>query len=173
MVYGLSLVLIRPALILFTDADSPVYAITLEGFPLFAISFLLMGIGIFTSSLFTAFSNGLVSAVVSFAPALILFTDADSPVYAITLEGFPLFAISFLLMGIGIFTSSLFTAFSNGLVSAVVSFARTFVFLVGMLLLLPRVWGEAGIWLATPVAEGLGLAVCAAFLVWGRRKYHY
>ena len=112
-------------------------------------------------------------SLVLIRPALILFTDADSPVYAITLEGFPLFAISFLLMGIGIFTSSLFTAFSNGLVSAVVSFARTFVFLVGMLLLLPRVWGEAGIWLATPVAEGLGLAVCAVFLVWGRRKYHY
>ena len=112
-------------------------------------------------------------SLVLIRPALILFTDADSPVYAITLEGFPLFAISFLLMGIGIFTSSLFTAFSNGLVSAVVSFARTFVFLVGMLLLLPRVWGEAGIWLATPIAEALGLVVCAVFLVWGRRKYHY
>ena len=76
-------------------------------------------------------------------------------------------------MGIGIFASSMFTALSDGTVSAIISFARTFVFLVGMLLLLPRLWGETGIWLAVPMAELLGLAVSAGFLLWGRKKYHY
>ena len=65
------------------------------------------------------------------------------------------------------------TAFSDGLVSAVISFARTLVFLVGMLLTLPELLGELGIWLAVPAAEALGLAVAAAFLLWGRRKYGY
>lgn len=106
-------------------------------------------------------------------PCLTFFTDADSAVYAITMEGFPLYAISFLFMGIGIFASSMFTALSDGTVSAIISFARTFVFLVGMLLLLPRLWGETGIWLAVPMAELLGLAVSAGFLLWGRKKYHY
>lgn len=112
-------------------------------------------------------------SLVLIRPCLSLFTDADSPVYRLTLEGFPIFAVSFLPMGVGIFASSLFTAFSNGVVSAVISFARTFVFLVGMILLLPRVLGEDGIWLAVPAAEILGLMVAAAFLLWGRRKYHY
>lgn len=106
-------------------------------------------------------------------PCLTLFTDAESRVYAITMEGFPLYAVSFLFMGVGIFASSLFTAFSDGTVSAVISFARTFVFLVGMLLTLPRLWGETGIWLAVPAAELLGLAVSVFFLVWGRKKYQY
>ncbi len=104
---------------------------------------------------------------------LTLFTGADSAVYAITMEGFPLYAVSFLFMGIGIFASALFTAFSNGTVSAAISFARTFVFLVGMLLILPELWGATGIWLAVPAAELLGLAVSAGFLVWGRERYQY
>lgn len=104
---------------------------------------------------------------------LMLFTGAETAVYTITMEGFPLYAVSFLFMGVGIFASSMFTAFSDGTVSAAISFARTFVFLVGMLLLLPRLLGEPGIWLAVPAAELLGLAVSAAFLGWGRKKYQY
>lgn len=101
------------------------------------------------------------------------FTQAESAVYAITMEGFPLYAGSFLLMGVSIFASSLFTAFSDGLVSALISFARTFLFLVGMLLVLPQLLGKPGIWLAVPAAECLGLAVSVGFLLWGRRKYGY
>ena len=93
--------------------------------------------------------------------------------YQITLGGFPIYAVSFLLMGVGIFASSLFTAFSNGVVSAVISFARTLVFLVGMLLTMPRLLGETGIWLAVPAAETLGLAVAVGFLLWGRKRYQY
>lgn len=102
-----------------------------------------------------------------------VFTDAGSPVYLITVKGFPTYAVSFLLMGVSIFASSLFTALSNGVVSAVISFARTFLFLVGMLLLLPYLLGETGIWLAVPAAELLGLAVSVGFLAWGRKRYHY
>ena len=54
-----------------------------------------------------------------------------------------------------------------------ISFARTFVFLVGMLLVMPQLLGQSGIWLAVPAAEALGLAVSAGFLLWGRRKYQY
>lgn len=110
---------------------------------------------------------------VSIGLCLEAFTQAESAVYAITMEGFPLYAGSFLLMGVSIFASSLFTAFSDGLVSALISFARTFLFLVGMLLVLPQLLGKPGIWLAVPAAECLGLAVSVGFLLWGRRKYGY
>lgn len=104
---------------------------------------------------------------------LAIFTDPGTTVYAIAIEGFPIFAVSFLFMGVSTFASALFTAFSDGTVSAVISFARTLVFLVGTLLLLPRILGEIGIWLAVPVAELLGLAVSIGFLLWGRKKYSY
>ena len=105
--------------------------------------------------------------------ALGLFTRSDGPVYRIALKGFPIFALSFLLMGFNIFASSLFTALSNGAVSAIISLARTFVFLVGSLLLLPRLLGEIGVWLAVPAAEFLGLLVSVGFLLAGRSRYGY
>ena len=121
----------------------------------------------------TASGGAYLLSRVTIAPCLALFTAPGSGVYGITIQGFPLYALSFLMMGLSIFASALFTAFSDGLVSAVISFARTLVFLVGMLLLLPKVLGEVGIWLAVPAAELLGLLVSIGFLFWGRRVYQY
>lgn len=106
-------------------------------------------------------------------PCLSVFTDPGSRVYAITMEGFPIYAAAFWFMGANIFASSLFTALSDGVVSAAISFARTFLFLVSMLLILPQWLGAWGIWLAVPAAEALGLVVSAVFILWGRRKYGY
>lgn len=114
-----------------------------------------------------------VVSLVVIRPCLTLFTDAGSHVFALTVEGFPLYAASFLFMGTSIFASSLFTAFSDGRVSAIISFARTLVFLVGMLLLLPLLLNETGVWLAVPAAEVLGIAVSVFYLVRLRGKYHY
>ncbi len=112
-------------------------------------------------------------AVGTIRRALAVFTEPGGAVYALTMEGFPIFATSFLFMGVSLFASSLFTALSNGMVSAVISFARTFVFLVGALLLLPKLFGGPGVWAAVPAAELLGLIVSVGFLLWGRRKYPY
>lgn len=119
----------------------------------------------------SVFCTGLSLAIIR--PCLALFTDTGSHVFAITIEGFPIYAISFLFMGISIFASSLFTAFSDGRVSAIISFARTLVFLVGMLLLLPLLIGETGVWLAVPAAEILGIVVSIYYLVRLRGVYRY
>ena len=87
--------------------------------------------------------------------------------------GFALFSISFLFTGINIFASALFTAFSNGVVSAILSFLRTFVFLILSLLLLPWLWELDGIWLAVPVAEILALCISLFYLVKLKKVYHY
>lgn len=105
--------------------------------------------------------------------SLSIFTDPGSPVYNLAMGGFAIYALQFLVMGISIFSSGLFTAFNNGMVSAIISMSRTFVFLVGSLLILPTVWGEHGVWFAVPVAELLGVMVSAGFLIWGRRVYQY
>lgn len=110
---------------------------------------------------------------VTLEPALTLFTPRGSGVYEIAMSGFPIYAVSFLLMGTSIFASSLFTALSDGLVSAIISFSRTLVFLAAMLLILPLILEELGIWLAVPVAEGLGVMVSVYFLFKGRKKYQY
>ena len=88
-----------------------------------------------------------------------VFAPKGSAVFNLATEGFYLFSFSFLFMGINIFASSIFTALSNGLVSAVISFTRTFAFIVPALLLLPGIIGLNGVWLAIPIAETLGAIV--------------
>lgn len=87
-------------------------------------------------------------------------------------EGFAVFAYSFLFCGFNGFVSALFTALSNGRVSAVLSFLRTFGLLAGCILLLPRLWGLAGVWLAVPVAEGIMAVLSTACLLRYGRNYH-
>lgn len=113
------------------------------------------------------------SSVILIKPALGIFTIPGTNVYNITLKGFPLFALSFIIMGISIFASSMFTAFSDGKVSAVISMGRTFIFLVGSLLILPFVIGKTGAWLAVPAAELLGIAVSIYYLLAKRDVYKY
>ena len=98
-------------------------------------------------------------AILFATPIISVFTSPDSEVFAIPYHGFFLFSISYLFTGMNIFSSSMFTAFSNGKVSAMLSFLRTFVFLIAALLILPELMGVDGIWLAVPIAELLAIIV--------------
>ena len=117
----------------------------------------------------------MMAAAMLFARPLIgLFTPPGGAVFELSLHGFWVFLWNFLFAGFNIFSSSLFTALSNGAVSALISFLRTLVFVVGSILLLPRLLGLDGIWLAIPVAEGLTFLIAAALVIrYGREPYHY
>lgn len=102
-----------------------------------------------------------------------IFAKPDSGVYGLAIQGMYLFAIGFLFMGLNLFASGLFTALSNGKVSAILSFLRTFVFIVAAVLILPALLGVNGIWLSIPVAEGLALIVAAVYMIRLKDVYGY
>lgn len=107
-------------------------------------------------------------------PYIIQFMSGEgSEVYEIAKNGFWIFSISFLFMGFNIFTSMLFTALSNGKVSAIISLLRTLVFVLIALLTLPFILGVNGIWIAIPLAEFLSIIVCAFFIFRKRKVYQY
>ena len=60
------------------------------------------------------------------SPLVNFFSEKGTPVYEIARKGFLIFPYSFLFCGLNIFTSAAFTALSNGKLSAVLSFLRTF-----------------------------------------------
>ncbi len=124
---------------------------------------------------FIGLASALVFAVSLFGgPCMVrLFADEASEVYQIAANGFTIFSYGFLFCGLNIFASAMFTALSNGKVSAVLSFLRTFGLLAGGILLLPRIWGITGVWLAVPVAEGIMFIVSAACLLHYRKRYSY
>lgn len=71
------------------------------------------------------------------------------------------------------FTSGMFTALSNGIISAVLAFSRSFVFMMITMLVLPVILGVNGIWLATPVAEFMALALSLGMFIKYKRRYQY
>lgn len=93
-----------------------------------------------------------------------IFTPKNSQAYDIAKQGFYLFSFNYLFAGINIFASSMFTAFSNGKVSAAISFLRTFVFITLSILFIPYLIGMNGVWLSVPIAEGLTLIISIFFL---------
>ena len=107
-------------------------------------------------------------------PVARIFVGYDASLLKLTRHAFRLYAASFLLMGFNIFSSAFFTALSNGLVSAIISFMRTLVFQVLAILLLPLlIPGTDAIWLAVIAAEFLGLLVTVYFFLRMRKIYHY
>lgn len=112
-------------------------------------------------------------SIVFAKPMIAIFSKEGSEVFELTYHGFQLFSVSFLFSGVNIFASGLFTAFSNGKISAILSFLRTGVFLIASLILLPFLLGGEGIWLAVPVAELISFLVSIVFLWSNRHQYHY
>jgi Na+-driven multidrug efflux pump len=80
---------------------------------------------------------------------------------------------AFLFVGINIFGSGLFTAFSNGLISAVLSFLRTFLVLTACLYGMTALFGGYGLWSAWPAAEFLSMLITVFFLRKYRACYGY
>lgn len=102
-----------------------------------------------------------------------IFVGANPELYALTVRGFRIFALSFLFAGVNIFGSSFFTALNNGLISALISFLRTLVFQISAVLILPLFLETDGIFLSVAAAEFCAFVLTIVFIVAKRKKYGY
>ena len=109
------------------------------------------------SIFFVLITSCFVAVISHFASGDIvqIFVDAKTETYALAAGGFALFALAFLCSGFNIFSSAFFTALSDGKTSAIISFTRTFGFILPSLSVLPSFLGVTGVFLAIPVAEFL------------------
>ena len=112
-------------------------------------------------------------AIVLASPLANLFVGYDANLAEMTANGLSLYSLSFLLCGFNIFGSAFFTELNNGVVSAIISFLRTFVIQVAAVFILPIFLGINGIWLAIVVAEALTLIVTLVMFAKNKHKYQY
>lgn len=106
-------------------------------------------------------------------PLTKIYVSYDAELLEMTCRGFRLYSLAFLVGGFNSFSSSFFTALGDGGVSAAISFLRTLVFQVSVILILPVFLGLDGIWLAIGAADLLALGVTVTFFLVKRKKYHY
>lgn len=131
---------------------------------------------VFKKSLILMFSSGVVMTVLALCLASSLaklFVGYDLELCELTERAFILFAPTFLLAGVNIFSSGFFTALNNGLISAVISFLRTLVFQLLAVLMLPGLVGSDSIWWSVAVAEVGAFIVSGVFLIANSKRYGY
>ena len=131
---------------------------------------------LFKNSLIIVGVVGLILFVITriaSAPLADVFVGYDPDLRDLTIHAFQIYSVSLLFVGFNMYGSSLFTALNNGLVSAIISFVRTFVFEIGAVLLLPLLLGPDGIWFSVSIAEVAACALTAFFVLWLGPKYGY
>ncbi|EPZ54147.1 matE family protein [[Clostridium] sordellii ATCC 9714] len=116
---------------------------------------------IFISS--RSFSNIIIS----------MFSSKGTELYDITFNGFMIFSFNFLVVGINIFTSGMFTAFSNGKISAMLSILRTFILFTIGIITLPSFLGVNGVWMVVPFAEFTTFIISMVFINRYKKIYMY
>ena len=106
-------------------------------------------------------------------PLVSVFARPDNPVYDLAVTGNRICTIALLFIGFNIFASGMFTALSNGVISAILAFSRSFVFMLITMIVLPLILGVNGIWLATPATELMALALSVFMFLKYRKRYGY
>lgn len=121
-----------------------------------------------------------IASLISFAsaqlfaiPLIKIFFSYSDELIHMTTHGFRIYSIAYLMIGFNGYASSLFTALNNGRVSATIAFGRTLVFQVASILILPRIFGLAGIFSSIIVAEFLAIMVSMFFINRYKNEYHY
>lgn len=102
-----------------------------------------------------------------------IFVGYNKELLNLTVSGFRIFAICFIFMGFAIFGSGFFTALSDGVTSAIISFLRTMIFEVLAVLLLPLIIGVDGIWYSVVIAEFMACVLSILFMIIKKKRYNY
>lgn len=124
---------------------------------------LITAVAVGLTALSEILSGGLAGIFVSYDPELMEMTKIAIQIYS----------LSYLISGFNIFGSAFFTALNDGPVSALISFVRTLLFQIIMILVLPALFGLNGVWFAVVAAEALALLVTIICFLAKRKKYQY
>ncbi len=106
-------------------------------------------------------------------PIAMLFVRNNPELLEMTVNAFYICSFLFMFAGISIYSSSMFTAFGNGFISAFISFMRTIVYQISAVLVLPIFLGLTGVWLSTIISDVLAMLTAIFFIILKRKKYGY
>ena len=131
---------------------------------------------VFKKSLFIMAVFGVVLTLLAVGfshPLAKLFVGYDESLFIMTKNALRIYSIGFIIMGFSIFGSAFFTALGNGIISALISFLRTFIFQIAAVIILPMILDLTGIWLSVPVSELFAFLITIFFFAKMRKKYGY
>jgi len=104
---------------------------------------------------------------------VMLYERPGSELYEMSVEGVRWLAPAVLLGGVNIFASGFFTAYGNGVISALISASRALIMVIIGMYLLSWLWGMPGVWLTLTFAELMTLGLTFGMFGKYKSKYNY
>jgi len=120
--------------------------------------------------------TSIVSAVVFllFAGLIVqIYERPGSELYEMSVAGVRWMAPALLLGGINVFASGFFTAYGNGVISAIISASRALIMVIIGMFLLSWIFGLSGIWMTLTFAELMTLGLTFGMFGKYKSKYNY
>ena len=114
-----------------------------------------------------------ISAFIFNESIVSIFFEKGTEIFEITQMGLKIFILATMFLGYNTFFSGLFTAFSNGVISALLSFIRSLLILAICLYLLSYLFGGIGLWSAWTVSELISFAISVVFVIKYKSRYEY
>ena len=121
------------------------------------------------SLVLTAISGVAISllGMLAFRPLISMFLTTGTRAFDICVEGFPLFATSFVFFSLNVVIIGFYQSVERASEAIAFMFLRGFVLVIPIFIALPHIIGINGLWLAVPLSEALTLAVLA---VWSKKR---
>ena len=113
-----------------------------------------------------------ILGIVASKPLVLLFISTGTNAFRIGAEGFPYFALSFVLFSFNMVVIGFWQSVERVAESVFFMLLRGLVFLVPVFVCLPSVMGVRGLWLAVPLSEVLTCMVIVFVTIRQRRKIY-
>ena len=114
-----------------------------------------------------------ISSILLAKPLGLLFLGSDTIGVELTEQGALLYSASYLFVGFNIVASALFTALSNGVVSAMLSAVRTLVLTIVSIIVMSWLFQLSGLWLSVPAAEAVAVLISLVTVKLYNKHYGY
>ena len=102
-----------------------------------------VGCGVALAIITAGFSSEIVS----------MFITSDSKAWQIAKDGLPLFAVGFIPFALNMISVGYFQSVEQIRSATFLTVMRGFVFMIACFMILPEIFGNAGVWLSVPMAE--------------------
>lgn len=94
-----------------------------------------------------------------------LFLEPSSSIYNYSIGAMQIYSYSFLLLGFNVLFAGYFTAIEKPAYAFSISFSRSFLFLIGSLMILSEFYQDSGIWISAFVSEFLCLILSLGCII--------
>ncbi|MDC7244349.1 MAG: MATE family efflux transporter [Sphaerochaetaceae bacterium] len=102
--------------------------------------------------------------------AVSLFLSEGSATVDVAVEGLRYYILMLPLLGVNLLSIAYFQSTAKGRIAIILGLLRQFIFLIPLVLILPLHFDLTGVWIATPIADALAIAVSLAVLAVSARR---